>query len=260
MKRKKKNMRKDSMRKGIYVLPNFFTTLSLLAGFYAIISVMDGKFQSASIAILISLLLDGIDGRVARLTRSTSRFGLEYDSLADLVAFGIAPGLLAFSWALVPFGRFGWLAGFLYVACGALRLARFNVQVIIFKSDTFNGLPIPAAASLIASTVLLFHYIGYNDSTKHTTVLIMIYILSFLMVSSIKYNSFKELGLLKRKPFSFMVTVVLFLVVIVAKPQIMLFTLFLTYVISGPVTFLLSKRRKDVKDLKDVKELSENER
>lgn len=244
MKRIKRKTTRDSMKKGIYVLPNFFTTLSLLSGFYAIISVMDGKFQHAACAILVSLLLDGIDGRVARLTRSTSRFGVEYDSLTDLLAFGIAPGLLAFSWALVPFGRFGWLAAFLYVACGALRLARFNVQVDSAKGNRFVGLPIPAAASLIACTVLLFYYIGHNEGTKHIAVLIMIYTLSFLMVSNISYNSFKELGLLKRKPFSFMVALVLILVVIAARPQIMLFTLILSYVLSGPAAMVFHKKEK----------------
>lgn len=240
------------MKRGVYVLPNFFTTLSLLTGFYAIISVVDGEFQHAASAILVSLLLDGIDGRVARFTGSTSRFGVEYDSLTDLVAFGIAPGLLAFSWALVPFGRFGWLAAFVYVACGTLRLARFNTQTGAAKNDRFSGLPIPAAASLIASTVLLFYYLGYNESTKHIAILVIIYILSFLMVSNIKYNSFKELGLLKRKPFSFMVTLVLILVVIAARPQVMLFTLFLSYVLSGPAAMVFHRR-------KVVEELSESE-
>ncbi|MFH1623616.1 MAG: CDP-diacylglycerol--serine O-phosphatidyltransferase [Pseudomonadota bacterium] len=251
MRKKKRRIRKDGTKKGIYVLPNLFTTVSLLSGFYAIISVMDGKFQHAASAILISLLFDGIDGRIARLTRSTSRFGLEYDSLADVVAFGVAPGLLAFSWALVPFGRFGWLAAFLYVACGVLRLARFNVQTGSVKIDKFSGLPIPAAGSLIASTLLLFYYLGYDESTKHITVLIMIYLLSFLMVSNIKYNNFKELGLLKRKPFSFLVTLVLILVIVVAKPQIMLFTLFLSYVLSGPVGLLLRQRRKEAVELSE---------
>ena len=232
----------------MYVLPNFFTTLSLLSGFYAIISIMDDKYELAASAILVSLLLDGIDGRVARLTGSTSRFGVEYDSLSDLVAFGLAPGLLAFSWALVPFGRFGWLAAFLYVACGALRLARFNVQVNTAASGKFNGLPIPAAASLIASTVLFFYYLGYDESTKHVTLLVMIYLLSFLMVSNVQYNSFKELGLLKRKPFSFMVTLVLILILVVARPQIMLFTFFLSYVVSGPVSMIFHKQRKVVEE------------
>ena len=237
------------MRKGIYVLPNFFTTISLLAGFYAIILILEDQFQYAASAILVSLLFDGLDGRVARLTKSTSRFGIEYDSLADLVAFGIAPGLLVFSWALVPFGRFGWLAAFLYVACGALRLARFNVQINTIQSNRFNGLPIPAAASLIASTVLLFYYFGSSETAKHMIVLIMIYILSFLMVSNIKYVNFKELGFLKRRPFSFLVTLVLFLMLIVAKPQIMLFTLFLSYVLSGPIIMLIDERKKRVEKL-----------
>ncbi|MDY7033566.1 MAG: CDP-diacylglycerol--serine O-phosphatidyltransferase [Thermodesulfobacteriota bacterium] len=248
---RKKKINKDGMKKGIYVLPNLFTTVSLLSGFYAIISVIDGRFQHAACAILVSLLFDGIDGRVARLTRSTSPFGVEYDSLSDLVAFGIAPGLLAFSWALVPFGRFGWLAAFLYVACGALRLARYNVQVGTIRSGKFNGLPIPAAASMISSTILLFLYLGYDESTKHITILVMIYILSFLMVSNIKYSSFKELGLLRRKSFSFLVTLILLLMVVVAKPQIMLFTLFLSYVLSGPITTVFHRRRKVIEEFSE---------
>lgn len=251
MKIRKKAGKKDSMKKGVYVLPNLFTTLSLLSGFFAIISVLDGKFQYAASAILVSFLFDGLDGSIARLTNSTSRFGIEYDSLSDLVAFGVAPSLLVFTWALQPFGRFGWLAAFLYVACGALRLARFNVQVNIVNTGKFNGLPIPAAASLIASTVLLFYYIGYNESTKYLTILAMIYILSFLMVSNIKYTSFKEHGLLKRKPFSFLVTLVLIIMVIVASPQVMLFTLFLTYVLSGPFLLIPFERRKRVGDLNE---------
>ncbi|MFA4910688.1 MAG: CDP-diacylglycerol--serine O-phosphatidyltransferase [Desulfobacteria bacterium] len=251
MRKRRKRKKKDGMKKGIYVLPNLFTTVSLLSGFYAIISVLDGNFQYAACAILVSLLFDGLDGRIARLTGSTSRFGVEYDSLADLVAFGIAPGVLVFSWALAPFGRFGWLAAFLYVACGALRLARFNVQVTNVKSDKFNGLPIPAAASLIASTVLFFYYLGYDEDTKHITVLVMIYMLSFLMVSSIKYNSFKDLGLLKRRHFSFLVTLVLILMLVVAKPQIMLFTLFLSYALSGPVTMIFYRKRKAAEKLSE---------
>ncbi|MFH2012134.1 MAG: CDP-diacylglycerol--serine O-phosphatidyltransferase [Pseudomonadota bacterium] len=249
--KRRKNVNKDSMKKGVYVLPNLLTTVGLLSGFYAIISVLEGKFQYAAYAILVALLFDGLDGRVARLTRTTSRFGIEYDSLADLVAFGIAPGLLVFSWALVPFGRFGWLAAFLYVACGALRLARFNTQVTVIKSNKFSGLPIPAAASLIASTVLFFHYLGYDEDTKHITVLCMIYILSFLMVSSIKYYSFKELGLLKRRPFSFLVTFVLLLILVVAKPQIVLFAFFLSYALSGPITIIYYQRRKASEKLKE---------
>ncbi|MDY6854046.1 MAG: CDP-diacylglycerol--serine O-phosphatidyltransferase [Thermodesulfobacteriota bacterium] len=250
MRRRKKAGKKDGMKKGIYVLPNLFTSISLLSGFFAIISVLEGKFQYAATAILVSFLFDGLDGTIARLTKSTSRFGIEYDSLSDLVAFGIAPSLLVFTWALQPFGRFGWLAAFLYVACGALRLARFNVQVDIVKGE-FTGLPIPAAASLIASTVLLFYYIGYNESTKYLTILAMIYILSFLMVSNIKYTSFKEHGLLKRKPFSFLVTLVLLIMVIVASPQVMLFSLFLTYALSGPFFLIPFERRKRVGDLNE---------
>ncbi|HLA51602.1 MAG TPA: CDP-diacylglycerol--serine O-phosphatidyltransferase, partial [Thermodesulfobacteriota bacterium] len=132
----------SGIKKGIYLLPNLITSASLFGGFYSIIASIDGHFQKAAIAIFISAILDGMDGRVARLTKSTSKFGVEYDSLADLVAFGLAPGILIFTWVLRPFGRYGWLAAFLYVVCGALRLARFNIQIDTLESKRFNGLPI----------------------------------------------------------------------------------------------------------------------
>ena len=145
---------RNRFKKGVYLLPNLITSASLFGGFYSIIASLDGDFEKAAIAIFISAILDGLDGRIARLTGSTSKFGVEYDSLADLIAFGLAPGVLIFTWGLRPFGRYGWLAAFLYVVCGALRLARFNVQITTIESKRFNGLPIPAAAVLVAMTVL----------------------------------------------------------------------------------------------------------
>jgi len=237
--------KKKNLKKGVYLLPNLITSASLFGGFYAIISAFDGNFEKAAIAILISGVLDGLDGRVARLTGSSSKFGVEYDSLADLIAFGLAPGVLIFTWALRPFGRYGWLAAFLFVVCGALRLARFNVQVTTVESKRFNGLPIPAAAALVATTVLMFFYLGRGqDMAKHITILIVVYLLAFLMISNVKYYSFKELNLSQRMPFRLLVGLVFLLIVVAAEPTVMLFVLSLGYAASGPVTTLLDRRKK----------------
>lgn len=235
----------ENMRKGIYILPNLVTTGSLFAGFYSIVSTMNGDFRAAAIWILAALVFDGLDGKVARLTGTTSKFGVEYDSLADLVAFGVTPGLLMYRWALQPFGRIGWLAAFLFVVCGALRLARFNVQVNTVESKRFVGLPIPAAASMVSVTVLFFHHYNLAPSAyRQGAVLVLIYLLAFLMVSTIKYYSFKDPELIKRQPFGFLVAAVLLFVVIAAEPQLMLFLLFICYVLSGPIAFLITYPRR----------------
>ncbi|MFQ5901122.1 MAG: CDP-diacylglycerol--serine O-phosphatidyltransferase [Thermodesulfobacteriota bacterium] len=235
----------DNVRKGIYIIPNLFTSASLFGGFYAMVAALDGNFYYAAVAILISCLLDGMDGKIARLTNTSSRFGVEYDSLSDLVAFGVAPGFLIFTWTLRPFGRFGWLAAFLYVVCGALRLARFNVQIDTIESRTFNGLPVPAAASLVATTVLLFTYYGETGSARHITILLFIYLLAFLMVSNIKYHSFKELNLTRKKPFKLLVGMIFIFIIIANEPHLMLFLLSLSYVISGPLLYFWRKKAKD---------------
>lgn len=236
--------RAESMRKGIYILPNLFTTGSLFAGFYGMIAGVNGDYRAAAICILISAVFDGLDGKVARATGTTSKFGVEYDSLADLVAFGVAPGIIMYFWALKPFGRLGWLAAFLFVVCGALRLARFNVQVDTVESKRFVGLPIPAAASMVSATVLFFHHMGWPSSYKKLAILILIYLLAFLMVSSVKYYSFKDPELIKKQPFGFLVLAVLLLIVIAAEPAIMMFVLFGCYILSGPVTFLVTWPRR----------------
>jgi len=232
------------MRKGVYILPNLFTTGNLFCGFWAIISVFQEKFFYAALAILLASVFDVLDGKVARLSGATSKFGVQYDSLADLVSFGVAPALLAFSWALRPYGRFGWLAAFLFVVCGALRLARFNVQSSSGEVKYFKGLPIPAAASMIALTILLYHRLIETGWVKDIVILVMIYVLAFLMVSSIRYFSFKELDLAKRKPFSIFMFVVLSMIVIVMEPTIVLFVFVLSYVFSGPVNMLMAWRKK----------------
>ncbi len=234
----------ESMKKGIYILPNLFTTGSLFAGFYGMVASIDGDYRSAAIWILVSSIFDGLDGKVARLTGTTSKFGVEYDSLADLVAFGVAPGILMYSWALRPFGRLGWLAAFLFVVCGALRLARFNVQVATVESKRFVGLPIPAAASIVSATVLLFSHFGWPSSYKKLAILVLIYSLAFLMVSNFRYYSFKDPEFIKRQPFSMLVLAILLLIVVAARPVEMLFIFFICYMFSGPVSFFITYPRR----------------
>jgi CDP-diacylglycerol--serine O-phosphatidyltransferase len=241
--RRRKRFR-DKRRKSIYILPNLFTAASLFCGFYAIISSIGERYEAAAVAIFLSGLLDGLDGRVARLTRSTSQFGVEFDSLADLVAFGVAPALLAFQWALAPFGRLGWLAAFMYVVCGALRLARFNVQKSVEDVSYFKGLPIPAAACFIASLVLFVSFWEGELETRSYAILAMIYVLSFFMVSTIPYYSFKKLDVKHYKPFNVLVSIILMALVIAYKPMVMLFLIMLLYTLSGPtVTFYRLYRR-----------------
>ena len=226
---------RDGTKRGVYIVPNLLTSGSLFCGFYAIIAAFNEQYLYAAVAISIAVIFDGIDGKVARLTKTTSRFGVEYDSLSDLVAFGVAPAMLVFAWALRPFGKFGWLAVFLYVACGALRLARFNVQLDTVESRYFRGLPIPAAAGLITATFFLLHRLGERGETKHLFLLLLTYLLAFLMVSNIRYPSFKNLELLKRKPFSTLVASILVIVVVVAEPGIILFIIAASYLLLGPV-------------------------
>ena len=245
------------MKRGIYILPNLFTTGNLFCGFWAIIAVFQEKFFFAAVAILVASAFDALDGKVAKLSGATSKFGMQYDSLADLVSFGIAPALLAFSWALRPYGRFGWLAAFLFVACGALRLARFNVQAPSGEVKYFKGLPIPAAAFMIALTILLYHRLIETGWIKDIVILVMIYALAFLMVSKIRYFSFKEFDLSKRRPFSLFVFVVLSMIVIVMEPIIMLFVFTSLYVFSGPVNMLLAWQKK--KALKKMEPTPEEE-
>jgi CDP-diacylglycerol--serine O-phosphatidyltransferase len=241
--------RRESLKRGVYLLPNLVTTGSLFAGFYGIVATMNGNYYLAAWFILISAVFDALDGKVARLTGTTSRFGVEYDSLADLVAFGVAPGLLMYSWALKPFGKFGWLAAFLYVVCGALRLARFNVQVNTVESRRFVGLPIPSAAGMVASCVLLFYHLGGSGTIKKVSVVVLIYILAYLMVSNHSYNSFKDPELVKRQPFGFLVLAIILIIVIVAQPEIMLFSIASVYAVSGPINTVLKYVRKKPKEV-----------
>lgn len=219
----------------VFIIPSLLTTANLFCGFYSIIAVLKSDYTTAAMAILIAMLFDAFDGKIARLTNATSRFGVEYDSLADLASFGVAPGLLIYTWALNGYGKIGWLAVFLFVASGAMRLARFNAQASGTADKYFTGLPIPAAAGLIATTVIFDHHIlEMGKEVRPVVILVMTYILAYLMVSTIPYRSFKDIHLGERKPLSSLIAAVLLLIVIVAEPQIMLFILFSLYGSSGP--------------------------
>ncbi len=246
MKQKRKKRDNSIDKKGIYILPNLFTSASLFSGFYAIIASIQGRYEAAAIAIIISAVLDSLDGRVARLTGTASHFGVEYDSLSDLVAFGVAPAILAFLWALEPFKRLGWLAACLYVICGALRLARFNVEKNSSDSTFFKGLPIPAAAICISSMVLFASDISSLSEMKHNIIIFMIYFLSFLMVSSLRYYSFKEFNIRNQNPFNVLVAIILICIVIAYRPNVLLFLFFIPYVFSGPIVSLFHFYKKPV--------------
>jgi len=253
----KKKLKKDKLRRGIYILPNLFTTFNLFFGFLAIISSLDQKFVNAAIAIIIAALFDMLDGKIARATNTTSKFGIEYDSLADLISFGLAPGLMIYIWVLTPLGRIGWLAAFLFLACGALRLARFNTQVGAINNDYFLGLPIPAAAGMNATTVLVCYRFGIEETVSPIFILILLYCLSFLMVSAIKYNSYKQPELFKKMNFNVLVAAILILIFIAAQPSITLFLLGFLYIISGPINVL--RQYKKVRRLKaEVQEAEEH--
>ncbi len=219
--------------RGIYLIPNLFTSGNLFCGIFAILAVFNADYLSASIAILVASVFDVLDGKIARLTRATSRFGAEYDSLCDVISFGVAPGMLAYAWALGSLGRLGWVAVFLYVVCGALRLARYNVQAGT-HSNHFVGLPIPAAANFIASVILFdSHILQFGREVRPMLIVGVIYVLAFLMVSTFRYRSLASLPMRGRKPLSLLVGVLLFFLLLVVAPPVMLFASFSLYIISG---------------------------
>lgn len=219
----------------ICLLPSVITTASLFSGFYAIIAAINGQYFHAAVAIIISGVFDGLDGRVARLTGTTSKFGMEYDSLCDLIAFGVAPAVLAYEWVLRPYGRYGWLAAFLYVATTALRLARFNTQDTTSTKNEFTGLPCPAAGGMIAASVMFCTFFEITGTLRNFIMLGTVYGLSYLMVSSVKYLSFKHAQTDGAKKFQVLVGLVLLIMVLATEPQVTLFVLGATYVLSGPL-------------------------
>jgi CDP-diacylglycerol---serine O-phosphatidyltransferase len=220
--------------KGIYLLPNLFTTGALFFGFYAVVASMNGLFSNASIAIFIAMILDGLDGRVARLTNTQSDFGAEYDSLADMVSFGVAPALVAFSWALQDLGKIGWVAAFIYVAGAALRLARFNTQIDTADKNYFTGLASPAAAAIVAGTVWAFSEMNATGEDVAWIMALLVPIAGLLMVSNFQYHSFKGLDLKGKVPFVAMLAVVMAFVVVSIDPAKVLLGIFMAYALSGP--------------------------
>ena len=217
------------MRK-IYLVPNFVTTANMFCGFYSVVSSTQGDFLTASWAIMAAGVFDMLDGRIARLAKATSQFGVEYDSLSDLISFGMAPGILLYLWALSPYDRLGWIAAFLFLACGALRLARFNVTTANLPKNYFQGLPIPMAAGMIATFVIFSRAIGWDDAFKHPVVLVLTFAISSLMVSTVAFPSFKELNWRSRATFGYLLVGVLLLILIAVKPEITLFLSLSTYI------------------------------
>ncbi len=226
----------SSARRGVYLVPNLLTSAGLFCGIFAIVATMQAHFTNAALAIFAAQIFDILDGRVARLTNTTSHFGTEYDSLCDLVSFGVAPGMLIYRWALTSWGPWGWLAIALFVTCSALRLARYNTMISVLPRGHFLGLPVPAASAMLASVVLMYKYVGRSGlPDKHVALLLITYALAVLMVSSIPYNNFKTVKLNKRQPLWILVLGVLFLKVMVVAYPLVIFTAASIYVVSGPV-------------------------
>lgn len=236
---------KRPIHKGVYILPNLFTTASLFSGFLALLWATSGAYEACAMAIFFSALMDGLDGKVARLTNTASEFGVQYDSLCDAIAFGVTPAILMWEWQLKEFGSLGIAIAFLFVACGALRLARFNISTAVTCKKFFTGLPIPAAGCCIASLLFFSSYIPqallpfFPQFCLGLTLL-----LAILMVSRVRYASFKEYGLIKAHPFSSMVTAILLFVLISSQPKLLGFLLFMCYLASGIMyTFVFLPRR-----------------
>ncbi|GJM07489.1 MAG: phosphatidylserine synthase [marine bacterium B5-7] len=232
--------------RGIYLLPNLFTTAGLFSGFYAIVAAMKGHFDTAAIAIFITMIFDGLDGRVARLTNTESLFGANYDSICDMVSFGVAPALIAYQWMLFGLGKLGWLAAFIYVASTALRLARFNAQLESADKRFFSGLPCPLAAGVLAGFVWVGSTLPFDVHWMSIATALVTVMMGVLMASNIPYHSFKEVDFKNRVPFVAILVIVLVFVFISLDPPHVLFCMFLAYALSGPAQWVwdLMKGRK----------------
>ncbi len=238
-------------RRAVYLLPNLFTTGGLFAGFYAIVAAMGGQFHIAAIAVIVAMLLDGIDGRVARMTGTQSEFGAQYDSMADLVSFGLAPSLVMYKWSLISmaqlggqWGKIGWLAAFFYAAMAAMRLARFNVQIGKVDKRYFYGLASPSAATLLVSFIWLAVDLDWSGSALWVPALVLTICAGALMVSPVLYHSFKTVKRKDRIPYLGILVVVLALILIAIDPPKVIFAVFFAYALSGPLQWLVRVRRK----------------
>jgi CDP-diacylglycerol--serine O-phosphatidyltransferase len=248
----------EQKRRGIYLLPNLLTTAGLFSGFFAIISSMNGRFEAAAVAIFVAMIFDGLDGRVARMTNTQSEFGAEYDSMADMVSFGVAPAIVAYNWGLTGLGKIGWLAAFIYVAAAALRLARFNTQIGIADSRYFQGLASPAAAALVAGMIWVGVEYNINGQDYGIIVAIVTGLAGLLMVSNFKYNSFKELNLHGKVPFVALLLIMLVFVVVATEPALVLFIVFALYSLAGPINTFRTVDKLRIEDVVgDAKEPDE---
>lgn len=227
-------MKKPSFEKGIYLLPNLMTTTALFAGFYAVIAGMNGEFEQGAIAIFIAMVFDGLDGRVARMTNSSSAFGAEYDSLADMVSFGLAPALLVYQWALHDYGKLGWLVAFIFTVGAALRLARFNTQIGTADKRYFQGLPSPAAAAVLAGYIWMVEANAIQTGFEPIFATLLTLVVGVMMVSNIRFSSFKDIDFKGKVPFVTLLLIVLVFVVITIEPSMILFLVFFGYAVSGP--------------------------
>ena len=236
-------------RRGIYLLPNLFTTGVLFSGFFAIVQAMNGRFETAAIAIFVAMLLDGMDGRVARWTNTQSEFGAQYDSIADMVAFGAAPALVAYTWALKDLGTLGWIGAFIYCAGGGIRLARFNANIAVIDARYFQGLPIPSGAAVITGLVWTLHDFGLHPLEQFWLVALTWVVAVFTgvtMVSNVPFWSFKEVNWKKRVPLWVILAVVVGFSIIASRPPLVLFALFLAYALSGYVMWAMGHRVRSV--------------
>jgi CDP-diacylglycerol--serine O-phosphatidyltransferase len=237
-------MTAEKRRRGIYLLPNLFTTACLFCGFYAVTAAMNGQFEKAAFSIFAAMVMDGLDGRVARLTHTQTAFGAEYDSLSDMVSFGLAPALVMYLWSLTFLAKLGWFASFVYTAAAALRLARFNTQLGVEDKRYFQGLPSPSAAALVAGMVWLGETYGLAGEALRYVAVLITTLAALLMVSNFRYYSFKNFDVRGRVPFVVIIAVMLALAVILTDPQLMLVLLFSAYATSGPLLTLWLLRQK----------------
>lgn len=249
--------RREGMKRGVYLLPNLCTTASLFCGFYSVVKSLSGDFTAAAWAILLAGIFDLLDGRIARLTKAESEFGIEYDSLVDLASFGLAPGILIYTWSLYGMKKIGWLAAFIYFACGALRLARFNVQHDDVEQEYFQGLPIPVAAYVVATFVIFHHHLFIFPPESNYYVAGMTMLLALLMVSTIRYRSMKVIDLKNRTSFFALVLLVFGIFIVAIRPEVTMFVLTLGYVASGLVEELITlhQSRRFIQKMKDSREI-----
>lgn len=230
-------------RKGIYILPNLFTLAALFGGFYAVVMAMNQRFDQAAAGVFVAMVLDSLDGRVARMTNTQSAFGEQMDSLSDMVSFGAAPALIAYEWALKGLGRWGWIAAFVYCACAALRLARFNVNTAVVDKRYFQGLPSPAAAALVAGFIWLMNDHGVKGFEVSWIMFTFALYAGLTMVTNVPFYSFKDVSMKKSVPFVVIVLIALGIAVINIDPPVVLFVLFCVYGISGYVLYGWRKAR-----------------